>query len=228
MAAIAHELRQPLTGIVTSSGAGLQFLKQTPPNLDKARSAFQHTLNAAHSASDIFDGIRALFGKTDQRPQPVDLNQIVLDVLQSLQDDLRSHSIEIKTELAPKLPLVSGHSSQLREVVTNLVQNALESMNSTTDRIRLLRVRSEVRSRNEIAVTVEDSGAGIDPERLSDIFGAFVTSKAHGTGLGLAICRMIIEHHGGQLTASSDGVNGARFQFVLPLRTSDEAAASVT
>jgi signal transduction histidine kinase len=228
MAAIGHEIRQPLTAIVTSSGAGLKFLQQTPPNLDKALSAFQHTVNASHSVNEVFEGIRALFGTGDQRLQPVDLNQIVLDVLQSLENDLRDHSIETKAELAPKLPLVSGHSGQLREVVINLVQNALESMNSTTDRSRLLRVRTEVCNRNEIAVTVEDSGAGIDPERLSDIFGAFVTSKAHGTGLGLAICRMIIEHHGGQLTASSDGVNGARFQFVLPIRTSDEAAARVT
>jgi signal transduction histidine kinase len=228
MAAIGHEIRQPLTAIVTSSGAGLKFLQQTPPNLDKALSAFQHTVNASHSVNEVFEGIRALFGTGDQRLQPVDLNQIVLDVLQSLENDLRDHSIETKAELAPKLPLVSGHSGQLREVIINLVQNALESMNSTTDRSRLLRVRTEVCNRNEIAVTVEDSGAGIDPEGLSDIFGAFVTSKAHGTGLGLAICRMIIEHHGGQLTASSDGVNGARFQFVLPIRTSDEAAARVT
>jgi signal transduction histidine kinase len=220
MAAIAHEVRQPLTAIVTSTGAGLKFLQQTPPNVDKARSAFQYTVDASHSVNEIFEGIRALFGTGDLRPQPVDLNQIIIDVLQFLQGELRGRSIEIKTELAPGLPLVSGHAGQLREVVMNLVQNAIEAMNSTTDRSRLLRIATEIRNRNEIAVTVEDSGAGIDPERLSDIFGAFVTSKAHGTGLGLAICRMIVEHHGGQIAASSDGVNGARFQFILPIRTS--------
>ena len=224
IAAIAHEVRQPLTAIVTSSRAGLQFIQQTPPNLDKARSALQHSVNASHSVNEIFEGIRALFVKGDQPQRPIDLNRIVLDVLESLQDEVRRHSVESKAELAPDLPLVSGNSVQLREVVINLVQNALEAMNSTTDRSRVLRVTTELRNRNEIAVVVEDTGPGIDPERLSDIFGAFVTTKAQGTGLGLAICRMIIEHHGGQLTASSDGVNGARFQFVLPIRTSDEAA----
>jgi signal transduction histidine kinase len=228
LTAIAHETRQPLMAIVTSSGAGLKFLQQTPPNLDKARSALQHTVTASHSVNGIFEGIGALFGKGDQTLKPVDLNRIVLDVLQSLQDELRSHSIETKAELAPELPLVSGHSGQLREVLTNLVQNALEAMNSATNRSRVLRVTTELHNRNEIAVTVEDSGAGIDPARLSDIFGAFVTTKAQGTGLGLAISRMIVEHHGGQLTASSDGVNGARFEFVLPIRTSDDAAARVT
>ena len=224
VAAIAHEVRQPLTAIVTSTRAGLQFIQQTPPNLDKARSALQHSVTASHSVNDIFEGIRALFVKGDQPQRPIDLNRIVLDVLESLQDELRRHSIESKVELAPDLPLLSGNSVQLREVVINLVQNALEAMHGATDRSRVLRVVTEIRSRNEIAVIIEDSGPGIDPERLSDIFGAFVTTKAHGTGLGLAICRMIIEHHGGQLTASSDGVNGARFQFVLPIRTSDEAA----
>jgi signal transduction histidine kinase len=227
MAAIGHEIRQPLTAIVTSSGAGLKFLQQTPPNLDKALSALQHTVNASHSVNEVFEGIRTLFGTGDQRLQPVDLNRIVLDVLQSVQDQLRSHSIEAKTELAPDLPLVSVHSGQLREVVINLVQNAIEAMNSTINRSRVLRVTTEHRNRNEVAVIVEDSGPGIDQERLSDIFGAFVTTKAHGTGLGLAICRMIIEHHGGQLTASSDGINGARFEFVLPIRTSDEASARI-
>ena len=216
-AAIAHEIRQPLTGIATRGGAGLRFLKQTPADLDKARSALEEIVNASHRVGDIFEGIRTLFGKGDQRVWLIDLNQIVVYVVQSLQDELRSYSVETKTELAAKLPLVSGHEGQLREVVTNLVQNALEAMRGTTKRSRVLRVRTELRDRNEIAVVVEDSGPGIDPKRLDGIFGAFLTTKADGTGLGLAICRMIIEHHGGHLTASSDGVSGALFQFVLPI-----------
>src|SRR5215470_1557450 len=227
-AAIAHEIRQPLTGIATRGGAGLRFLKQTPADLDKARSALEEIVNASHRVGDIFEGIRTLFGKGDQRVWLIDLNQIVVYVVQSLQDELRSYSVETKTELAAKLPLVSGHEGQLREVVTNLVQNALEAMRGTTKRSRVLRVRTELRDRNEIAVVVEDSGPGIDPKRLDGIFGAFLTTKADGTGLGLAICRMIIEHHGGHLTASSDGVSGALFQFVLPIKRSDEATARAT
>ena len=228
IATIGHEIRQPLTTIVTTGAAGLRFIQQTPPDLERARSAFQRAVSASHSVSDIFDGIRILFGRGDRSLQPIDLNQIVLDVAQSLQDELRSESVEIKIELAPELPLVSGHSGQLREVVTNLLQNGLEAMHSKTISNRILSVRTAFRNRNEIAVAVEDSGPGIDPAQLDSIFRAFVTTKANGTGLGLAICRMIIEHHGGQLTASSDGVNGALFEFVLPIKTSDSAAASVT
>jgi len=221
IATIGHEIRQPLTVLVSTTAAGLRFIERTPPDIDRARSAFQMAVNASRSVNDIFDGLRILFGKGDRSPKPTDLNQIVLDVAQSLQDELRSQSVEIRIELAPELPLVSGHNGQLREVVTNLLQNGLEAMHGKTIQNRTLSVRTELRNRNEIAVAVEDSGPGIDPEQLDSIFRAFVTTKTNGTGLGLAICRMIIEHHGGQLTASSDGVDGARFEFVLPIKTSD-------
>ncbi len=122
-------------------------------------------------------------------------------------------------------PLIDGHRNQLQQVIFNLVHNALEAMDTATDRSRVLRVRTELRGRDAIAVAVEDSGPGIDPKRLESIFSAFITTKSHGMGLGLAICRMIIEHHGGQLTAASDGKNGALFQFVLPVESTDEATA---
>src|SRR5262249_5743622 len=104
----------------------------------------------------------------------------------------------------------------LEEVIFNLVHNAIEAMDGTTDRDRVLRVRTGLNGHDAITVAVRDSGPGIDPERLDSIFGVFVTTKSHGMGLGLAICRMIIEQHGGQLTASSDGRNGSLFQLVLP------------
>ena len=116
-----------------------------------------------------------------------------------------------------ELPLVDGHRGQLREVIFNLAHNAIEAMDSTTDRSRILRVTTQLHGPDAIAVAVEDTGPGIDPEKLDRIFTAFVTTKSQGMGLGLAICRMIVEQHGGQLTASSDGKNGALFQFVLPI-----------
>src|SRR5262249_4295118 len=116
-----------------------------------------------------------------------------------------------------------GHMGQVREVIFNLVLNAVEAMGTTPDRAPILRVRTLSRPRDAITVVVEDSGPGIDPTRLEDIFGAFVTTKAHGMGLGLAICRMIIEQHDGALTATSDGKNGASFQFVLPIKSADSA-----
>ena len=136
--------------------------------------------------------------------------------------ELRDHGVETRLDLASELPLVESHRRQLEEVIFNLVHNAIEAMDATTDRDRVLRVRTELKGHDAITVAVRDSGPGIDPKRIDSIFGAFFTTKSHGMGLGLAICRMIIEHHGGQLTASSDDKNGSLFQFVLPIESARE------
>jgi signal transduction histidine kinase len=130
-----------------------------------------------------------------------------------------------RSDLTSELPLVDGNRNQLRQVIFNLLHNALEAMEATTDPSRVLRVKTELRGHDAIVIAVEDSGPGIDPKQLDGIFGAFFTTKPHGMGLGLAICRMIIERHGGQLTASSDGKRGASFQFVLPIETGEKATA---
>jgi len=129
---------------------------------------------------------------------------------------LKDREVDCRSELS-ELPPVDGHRGQIQEVVFNLVQNAIEAMSSVTDRGRVLRVRTQTRGRDAVVVSVEDSGPGIEPGRLDEIFGAFVTTKPHGMGLGLAICRMIAEHHGGELTASSDGKSGAVFEFIVPI-----------
>jgi C4-dicarboxylate-specific signal transduction histidine kinase len=152
------------------------------------------------------------------------VNQLIFGVLQLSRKELEDHGVEIRLELASELPLVGGHRRQLEEVIFNLVHNAIEAMDATTDRDRVLQVRTELNSHDAITVAVRDSGPGIDPQRLDSIFGAFVTTKSHGMGLGLAICRMIIEHHGGQLTASSDGKSGSLFQFVLPTEFSRDGS----
>jgi signal transduction histidine kinase len=151
---------------------------------------------------------------------------MILGVLNSFREELRDHRVATRPELA-ELPLVDGHRNQLQQVISNLVRNALEAMDTTTGRGRVLRVSTEVRGRDAIVVAVEDSGPGIDPKQLDGIFGAFFTTKAHGMGLGLAICRMIIERHGGQLTASSDGKSGALFRFILPIGPMDAGTPSV-
>jgi signal transduction histidine kinase len=142
-----------------------------------------------------------------------------------LRGQLQKHSIVTHTELSSGLPLVVVHESQLQQVLFNLIQNAMEAMNSTTDRIRELRVNTRFRDRGAISLTVQDFGPGIDPKQLDGIFDAFVTTKAHGIGLGLAICRMIVERHGGQLTASSDGKSGASFEIILPIESTDRDLA---
>jgi signal transduction histidine kinase len=219
-ASIAHEVKQPLAAIVTNSSAALRWLARTPPDHAEVRAALGRIIDDGRRAGDVIDGIRALFRKGHQGREQIDVNEIVRSVLQSLGGELKDRGVESRTELA-ELPLVDGHRGQLQEVIFNLVQNAIEAMATTEERSRILRVQTELRGRETVAVAVEDSGPGIAPSQLDDIFGAFVTTKPHGMGLGLAICRMIIEHHGGALTASSDGRNGASFQFVLPIKSAD-------
>jgi signal transduction histidine kinase len=215
-AAIAHEVRQPLTAIAANGGAARLFLRRSPPNLGEAYQALDDLIDECHRASEVIETFRHLFGKTERAGQPIDLNEVILDVIQAQQEQLARRRVETCRELTDGLPLVRGHRAQLQEVVVNLVNNAVDAMDGTTNRDRLLRVKTTPRGRDAIAVEIQDTGPGIDPSRLSDIFAAFATTKPHGTGLGLAICQTIIEQHGGKIIAASDGVSGARFEFVLP------------
>jgi signal transduction histidine kinase len=169
-----------------------------------------------------------LFRTTEDARRTVDLNEVVQQILQSLSEEAGNRGVAVRVSLAADLPPVNGHAGQLQEVVSNLAHNAIEAMAGTTNRSRILQVRTAVRDPGTVAVSVEDAGPGIDPKQLDSIFGAFFTTKTQGMGLGLAICRMIIEHHGGQLTASSDGKSGAVFQFVLPVETVDAANSRPT
>jgi signal transduction histidine kinase len=163
--------------------------------------------------------LRALFGSINQGQEPVDVNEMILGALRSLRGELDVHGVTTRIELTSELPPVMGHSGQLQEVILNLLRNGIEAMDTVKGGNRVLRVQTAHNGRDAIAVAVEDTGPGIDPKKLDGIFDAFVTTKPQGMGLGLAICRMIIERHGGQLTASSNGnCGGALFQFVLPIK----------
>jgi signal transduction histidine kinase len=166
-----------------------------------------------------------LFGKSDPERQQVDVNEIILGVLRSSRRELQDHDVETRLELASELPLVDGHRRQLEEVISNLFHNAIEAMDATTDRGRVLRVKTGLKAHDAITIGVQDSGPGIDPKQIDSIFGAFFTTKSHGMGLGLAICRMIVEDHGGQLTAVSDAKNGALFQLTLPIESIEKGTA---
>jgi signal transduction histidine kinase len=215
-AAIAHEVRQPLAAIAANGDAALLYLQKSPPDLGETHKALDDLIGECHRASEVIESFRQLFGKTERAGQPIDLNEVIRDVIQAHQEQLARRRVETRRELTDRLPLVRGHRAQLQEVVVNLVNNAVDAMEGTTDRDRLLRVKTAPRGHDAIAVEIQDTGPGIDPSRLSDIFAAFATTKPHGTGLGLAICQTIIEQHGGKITATSDGLNGARFEFVLP------------
>jgi signal transduction histidine kinase len=216
-AAIAHEVRQPLAAIATNASAARRFLHFDPPEIAEIENTLGRIISESHRTSEVFDSIRALFRKADEQGRQLDINVIVRGALQSLASEVRDRGIMVRTDLMAGLPRIAGHAGQLQEVVFNLAHNAIEAMGATTGRGRLLQVRTGLRGADKIAIEVEDNGPGIDAKQLEGIFGAFVTTKSHGMGLGLAICRMIVEQHGGQLSASSDGSSGSLFQFVLPI-----------
>src|SRR5215471_176953 len=223
-AAISHEIKQPLTAIGANGSAALEFLGKVQPDLEGAREALNDVVDGTHRISEALDGIRSLFQKVDQERQPIDVNEIVLDVIRSLRSELKEHGVTTRPELTSGMPLIEGNRSQLQQVVINLIHNAVQAMDTTTDRSRVLRLTTERRD-HAISLAVQDSGPGIDPQQLGSIFDAFVTTKTQGMGLGLAICRVIIERHGGQISASSDGKNGALFRLVLPIESTDRATA---
>ena len=222
-ASIAHEVRQPLAAIAANGGAALKFMQRVPLDLDKVREILNQMMDDCHRVSEVFDTIRALFRRVDQKREPTVVNELVLDVLQSMREELKDHGITTETELAPELQRVDGHRNQLRQVIFNLIHNAIESMDITMDGSRVLRVITESQGPDAIIVAVEDSGPGINPGGLDSIFDPFITTKPDGMGLGLAICRMIVERHDGKLSALSDGKKGARVQLVLPVMARPDA-----
>ena len=215
-ASISHEVKQPLTGITLNSSALLRYLGDTPPKLEKARSAAEKVIAAGHRVSEILDDIRNLFGTTERTQGPVDVNDMARSALRALDGELKNHNIVTRTHLKPELPPVMGHSGQLQQVIVNLMQNAIEAMDLVESDRRVLQVRTEHDGGETISITVEDTGPGIDPKKSNDIFGAFITTKPHGMGLGLAICRMIVERHDGKLSVSSADPRGAIFRIKLP------------
>ena len=173
-------------------------------------------ISDSHRASQVFDNIRALFGKGDAGYEPIDVNDLIQGVLSTVQGELDDHDIRASVRLSEDLPQVTGHKGQLEEVLINLVRNAIEAMQTNKNDHRVLQVSSESGG-DKIIMAVEDSGPGIDPNQAENIFDAFVTTKSHGMGLGLALCRMIIERHSGQLTASPAHPRGSIFRIGLPI-----------
>ncbi len=215
-ASLGHEVRQPLASIASNGSAARRFLGHDPPNYDEARQALERMVRDSHRASQVFDNLRALFGHADRGHEPVDVNALARGVLHALEQELKERNITTQAELRGGLPLVMGHRGQLQEVFVNLIRNAIEAMDSPRDHRRVLQVRAALDGDSTVVVDIEDSGPGIDPEQLANIFEAFITTKPHGMGLGLAICRMIIERHGGKLTALPAQPSGSIFRVALP------------
>jgi signal transduction histidine kinase len=221
LASISHEIKQPLSAIALNGAAARALLEAERPDLKEAQTALNDVISDSHRTGEILDNLRRLFGNTEQEKEPVDLNELILSVLRLLRGELTSDGIAVGVELASELPLVMGSKVQLQEVVINLAQNAIDALARVKDRQRSLTIKTRANGGKAILIEVEDSGPGIDPQRLNSIFDAFVTTKPEGTGLGLAICRAIIERHGGRISAASDGRRGAVFQLFLPVEVTE-------
>jgi PAS domain S-box-containing protein len=222
-ASIAHEVNQPLAAIVANGNAGLRWLANAAPDLDEVRATLKRIVNDGHRAGKVISGVRTLFKKNVQARGPIDVNDLMREVLSLERGELEGRHVMVETELG-QIPQVIADRAQLQQVFLNLVTNALDAMGAVSDRPRVLRLRSERCEPGKIMVTVHDSGPGIEKKNINRIFEPFFTTKSNGTGMGLSICRSVVESHGGQLMASHGHPHGAVFQIVLPLQEGDPGA----
>jgi signal transduction histidine kinase len=222
-ASIAHEINQPLAAIVNNASASLRWLGQDPPNVKRARSVLERVVGDAGRASEVISSIRGMLEKGSQERVQLDVNDLVREVLTFVRADLKHHGITVRAELAEDAPRITGVRVQLQQVLLNLIANAVESMASVEHRARVLTVRSQKIGDKDIAVTVEDTGTGIDQSDLEHVFEPFFSTKPQGMGMGLSICRSIIEAHGGRITASPARGGGTVFQVSLPRDESSQA-----
>jgi C4-dicarboxylate-specific signal transduction histidine kinase len=223
-ASIAHEVNQPLAAVVANAEACLRWLDRGTPDMDAVRRSVEWVIDDANRASEVIRRVRALANKTGLEKGPLDVNDVVREVIALVQRELISHGVSLRMELAPALPTILGDRIQLQQVIINLVMNGIEAMQSVTDRPRELVIQSRQDETHRVLTSVTDCGVGISAENSDRLFNAFFTTKSSGMGMGLPICRSIMEGHGGRLWATANAPHGATFQFTLPVNP-DTASA---
>jgi PAS domain S-box-containing protein len=215
-ASIAHEINQPLASIVNNANASRRILASPEPDLEEVRQAVTEIAEAGTRTGEIISRVRALLKKTAPERRPLDINQVIHEVLALIPNELEKQHVSLEMELESAAPSVLGDRVQLQQVLLNLIMNGIEAMHAILDRPRVLTIRSDTRE-SGLEVTVRDSGSGLDPQSAAHIFDTFFTTKASGMGMGLAISRSIIEAHSGRLWAGLDRTaQGATFHFSLP------------
>jgi PAS domain S-box-containing protein len=218
-ASIAHEINQPLSGIVTNASTCLRMLNGDPPNVDGARETARRTIRDGNRASDVIARLRALFSKREFMPEPLDLNEATREVIALSLSDLQRNRVVLRSELAEGLPPVVGDRVQLQQVLLNLLRNASDAMVGVEERPRELLIRTGRERDDRVRLSVQDVGTGINPQDIDRLFEAFYTTKAGGMGIGLSVSRSIIERHQGRLWAEANDGPGATFSFSLPCRS---------
>jgi C4-dicarboxylate-specific signal transduction histidine kinase len=215
-ASIAHEVNQPLSGIITNANTCLRMLDATPANVDGARETARRMLRDGNRAADVVARLRALFSRKAFTVEPLDLNDAAREVLALSSSDLQRGRVVLQTELADDLPRVRGDRVQLQQVILNLLRNALDAMSDIHDRPRQLLLRTESEGADGVRLTVRDSGVGVDDASLDKLFDVFYSTKSEGMGVGLAVSRSIIESHRGRIWAAANEDSGATFAFTIP------------
>src|SRR5580658_4750969 len=215
-ASIAHEVNQPLSGIVTNASTCLRMLAADPPNVEGARETARRTIRDGNRASEVITRLRALFSKKSVTIQSVDLNEATREVIALSLSELQRNRVIVLQELADGLPLVAGDRVQLQQVILNLIRNASDAMSAVDDRPRQLLIRTEPDEGDRVSLTVQDAGTGFDPQAVDRLFEGFYTTKNDGMGIGLSVSRSIIESHHGRLWATLNNGPGAAFSFSLP------------
>ena len=229
-ASIAHELNQPLSGIVTNASTCMRMLATDPPNVDGARETARRTIRDGNRASEVITRLRTLFSKKEATNESVDLNDATREVLALLSSELQRNRVILQQELANDLPSVTGDRVQLQQVILNLLRNASDSMSGVDDRPRQLLIRTEGDEDDHVRLTVKDAGVGFAPQSADRVFESFYTTKNDGMGIGLSVSRSIIESHHGRLWATPNKGPGVTFSFSIPRRpeglSSDATRAS--
>jgi signal transduction histidine kinase len=226
-ASVAHEVNQPLAGVVSNASASLRWLAREVPNVEEAREGLQRIVRDGKRAGEVIARIRALTRRAQMPREKLDLNETIREVLALVGDETKRKRVIIRTQFAEDLSTVSGDRVQLQQVVLNLVMNGMEAMSSVGDRARELGVTTCNLDADQVQVMVEDSGIGIDPQKLDKIFDSFYTTKPSGMGMGLSISRSILQAHGGRLWATAKEGPGTIFHFTLPKHDNEGSNAGV-
>ncbi|RFU49197.1 ATP-binding sensor histidine kinase [Paraburkholderia sp. DHOC27] len=235
-ASIAHEVKQPMTGILNNAYVALRWLDHEVPDLPKLRQTIERIVRDGRRASDVIDRTSALVNKITPAKAQLDINEVIRGVVQFIRAETIRQSVQVSLDLADRLPTVYGDRVQLQQLILNLSVNAIEAMSTVQDRARVLRIASRADEANTVHVVVQDTGPGIDPAQVESAFDAFYTTKASGMGMGLAICRSIVDAHRGRLwictnTSNEPSVSrdfcGAAFCCTLPVHAHDDDLRSM-
>jgi signal transduction histidine kinase len=229
LAAVAHEIKQPLAAISAGSSAALRWLKRMPPDYEEAIACLTGMMEASGRANEVLDSTRGLFKTAAQQKTTIEINRLVQQVLRVVENDLRVQGVTVSTELQEDLPQIMGDRTLLQQAIINLVKNAVEAMGTVPTTIKTLRLVTTQDGNSVVSLSVQDSGPGINPETGDHVFDPFFTTKSSGTGLGLSISRKIIEDHGGDLRLTETSSNGSTFEITLPsVATSDSGGPTRT